>query len=386
MENSLRFAYKNSSSNKDYLEFLRRKHEKHIPLKASCFEKAYVVSDAITNTCNKGGVFNSNRNAIKQSFPRKSYKECEKLKNAANFDNAPFIDEEVVYLGNLRNHYGNFLVDSISRLWYAIKNPENHKYVVSLTMPSSGRTFHKNIYRFFELFGIKKEQIIVVENVVQFKNVIIPDLSLSPVGSEEVYFTKEFRQIISKVAKAAEPFNESYEKVYFSRAKFCKNSKTDFGEEAIVELMQTNDYKIIYPEECTLDMQIHFVNTCKVFASIGGSLAHNIIFSIIRDKKPTMYLFNRMNGYQFHQWLLNEICEVELDYIDMYSEPYRWFFKPSPSGPFLYKINKNVKRFAKDKNYVISKQKHVNNCKIFLKYSLRVLKVIGSKIKHKIHK
>ena len=56
-----------------------------------------------------------------------------------------------------------------------------------------------------------------------------------------------------------------------------------------------------------------------------------------------------MNGYQFHQWFLNEMANVEpITYVDAYNEPFKLLTKTNVNGPFLYMINKNVKMFAKD--------------------------------------
>lgn len=45
--------------------------------------------------------------------------------------------------------------------------------------------------------------------------------------------------------------------------------------------------------------------------------AHIVLF--FSFVKPKTIIVNRMNGYQFHQWFLNEMANVEpITYIDAY--------------------------------------------------------------------
>ena len=338
----LKYSHKNNQSNIEWASFSDNSHLNKNQLNITVVDEAYVVSDAPFNGCFTGGVFDCNRLPIKSSFVRKYFEQANELASKTDFDKADYLDIEAIYLGQVRNHWGSFLVDSVSRLWYGLDSRQNNVYVISLTMPSVGLDFHKNIYRFFELLGIKKEQLVIINKTTIIKKLIIPDLSFVPF----TFYSKDFLRIFDLILENNNIPKSPYKKIYFSRGKFSSHSKTDFGEDQLVSFFSENGFKIIYPEEHDLIEQISFINGCDVFATIGGSLAHNIVFLNQKNQnKPIMYLFNRMDGYQWHQWLLNEAVSVPINYIDSFNEPYRWVFKTLVNGPFLYGLNKNVKRF-----------------------------------------
>ena len=228
--------------------------------------------------------------------------------------------------------------------------------------------------RFFELFGIDFNHIIFLNEPRIFKKVILPDQSYIPLKG----YKKDYFDIIGKIVESCDKTDFKYKKIYFSRAKFAKTNHNEFGENQITSLFAKNEFKIIYPEELSLDEQINMINSCDIFVTAGGSLAHNVIFR--KDKNMRMFLFNRMDGYQWHQWMFNEMSGIQLNYIDSYCCPYRFIMKTSISGPFLYSVNKNVRLFAKDYGLIVPHGLMVKKISSFLSYSLRFFHTVISKL------
>ena len=53
-----------------------------------------------------------------------------RIMNRYPFENPVYRDEKVVYCGYLVNHWGHFLVEAVTRLWYALEqDPTVDKYV-----------------------------------------------------------------------------------------------------------------------------------------------------------------------------------------------------------------------------------------------------------------
>lgn len=380
-----------SETTKEWLNHISISHLADDPLQVEEYDNAVLIPDGGNFGGFAGGVFSADGKPIKRSFQRKGLNSAERLYHCTNLLQAGCIEDEVVYLGQYRNQWGSFLVDSISRLWFAIEHPEKYKYVFLATQPKLGG-IHRNAWKFLDALGIKEDQVFYITEPTCIRKVIVPEMAFIPTGTlavrEGEQIPRYHREYLDTIYKAVDhisvPDIEPHEKVYFSRSKFAAKSKTDYGESFITELMQANGYYIVYPEEHTLEEQIFYVNTCKVFASIGGSCAHNIIFS---KTKPQMILFNRMNGYQWHQWMLDEMANVEpITYVDMYCEPYKAIFKTTISGPYLYLINQNVKRFAEDQGFVIPPGSN-NFLKIMMtlcRYTCRVLHTAATKICHSI--
>ena len=102
----------------------------------------------------------------------------DKIRSGGGYDisseNVQEIHENVIYLGCATNHWGHFLVDGTIRLWYALKNP-GIKVAFLVKYGETSFAFIKNIQRFLELAGIKKDDIIffiykVITLVIQLKS------------------------------------------------------------------------------------------------------------------------------------------------------------------------------------------------------------------------
>lgn len=347
-DGDIKYCYRNETSD-GWMKHREKSHFSTDALGAVTISNALCLPDqGLMNETFMGGVYREDKTPVESSFQRTGFNASGLLLKRSDLSDLKTVDKSVIYLGQYRRHYGSFLIDSISRLWYVLKNPEEYEYVFLATQTELGVGLHSSAVDFLRMFGISEEQISIVTEPMIYTRMIIPDMSYVPL---EVWH-QEFLDTVYKVIQNAKiPELKPAEKVYFSRSKFSEKQRSDFGEKFIVEFFKANGFEIIYPEEHSLAEQIYYVNHCKIFASIGGSCAHNILFS---ETKPRMILFNRMNGYQFHQWYLNEMAGVEpVVYVDAYSEPYRFALKTGVSGPFLYWLNRNVKRFAKDNDMVI---------------------------------
>lgn len=379
-KNLIRYGYSNSS-NKDWLEFKKKNHKENRKLDSSCYHDILLIPDTGTGvgTFNGGG-FNKAGKPVPAFFQRKGIESSKELFKKGYVENAEVINEKVVYLGQIRNHWGSFLFDSITRLWYLKENPTLSKYVFLKTNVESGE-IHENCLHFLELYGISKEQVYFIDKPTWLSEVIVPDLSLYPF---EKWNNKYLDTIFYVVDQASISADLEYEKVYFSRAKFSKKYKSDFGNELICDFFRINGFKIIYPEELTLDEQISVVNQCKVFASVCGAGAHNVIFS---KNRPQTVLVKRMNGYQEHQWFFDEMAGVEpVTYIDAYCEPFKHIYRTTMGGPYLFLINKNIRLYAKDNNMKLPKRWPIRNVFAFIRYSVACVKSVGFRLKKRIQR
>lgn len=364
MRNDLtKYCYKNENT-EGWLNHLKVSHYCNSKLTSEVEENALCIPDqGKLGECFMGGIYTNEGEPVELSFQRNGFETAKKLIQKTDLSNVKFEDKKVVYLGQYRVHYGSFLVDSISRLWYTLDDPQNYQYVFLATQTVLGTSLHKSAVDFFNLLGISESQITIITEPTRYRKIIIPEEAYTPLKE----YHPEFLDIIRKVVRSASVEGiKPTEKVYFSRSKFAYKLKSDFGEEFIAELFRCNGFEVIYPEEHSLAEQIFYVNNCKVFASIGGSCAHNILFSLT---KPKMILLNRMNGYQFHQWFLNEMAGVEpITYVDAYTEPFKKVFKTEVTGPFLYWCNTNVKKFAKDYGMIIPRYSFWKKARCMVRY------------------
>lgn len=70
------------------------------------------------------------------------------------FENSTYRDEKVVYCGYLINHWGHFLAESVSRLWFALESKEEVDKYVFYLQENEQREIKGNFREFLELIGI----------------------------------------------------------------------------------------------------------------------------------------------------------------------------------------------------------------------------------------
>lgn len=354
------------------------------------FEKREVSfsihSNAIVLPCRKGvnlfgqgGVIDENTHPLESSFIHVESRLF--FGGSYKFDdkNIDFIDDEIIYLGYINNHWGHFLMNFSTRLWYIIYHCQEKKssykflYIIN---ENSELILHDNIVRFFELLGINQNQICFVNKVCKVRSLIIPMESYVP-GR---YYSDAYKSIFSYVTrkvldekryKRTELTNNRIN-VYFSRRLFCKTSKKDIGVDIIDDLFNANNYTIVYPEQESLDNQIFYVANSSVFACISGTIVHNLLFRI--SSGLSVYVFNKLNMYERMILDTFKIMGIDPIFIDSYvmKYPVRVGY-----GPFLITDTNCLQRFIKDfslktfDKYYISRDYKL---KIFNQYANRFLK------------
>lgn len=276
---------------------------------------------------------------------------------------AEFIDDELIYLGYLHNHWGHLLVDCCARLWHASQNPAMR--AVFITTAGFDREYHKNIKRFLELAGVQPDRILFVNKPVKIGSVIFPDQAYSP-GS---YYSQEFIDMISRVVRNITPgIDESRDKIYFSRSHLRKHN--EFGREVIDELFNLAGYTTLYPEELTIDDQIYYLNNCGSLAVTSGSLTHNVIFA---RKGTNVTIVNK-------SYLINELEYDSLKIANCLPAFCDFYLSRQPvnmcEGPFLNLYNDLMRKYIVDNKLNADVSSYLN-----YRYSLKLIARIDSSYK-----
>ena len=143
----------------------------------------------IPNIWAVGGVIDSDGNFVKESITGSKDRPLFGGSYEFNEDFVTYYDEEVVFMGPFIKHWGHFICDQISRLWYVIDNPKKYKIVYCGWDWDNGLGYiDGNYFELFELLGIDREQLINIQRPTKFKKVIIPEFSFIPNN----YYSKEY--------------------------------------------------------------------------------------------------------------------------------------------------------------------------------------------------
>ena len=316
----------------------------------------------------KGGIVTDNDVFVEESCTRYLFG------GYYDFDHdlVEFIDEEVIFMGPFIQHWGHFLCDQISRLWYAIEHPKKYKIAYCGWNWNSGNNdITGNFLEIIELMGIDKEQLINVQRPTKFKKIIIPELSFIP----DKYYAKEFEEIVNVIYKNNVSKNDftKYNKIYFTREELGNNK--EIGENDISVFLKNNGFTTKAPEKLSASEQITILNNSKNVCMISGSISHNIMFC--NNPNVTIIILNKTEMINGYQMIIDHICKAKIVYIDIYKKEKSVLFG---MGPFLLHINKylqdyfhtNIKYQIPSENYIIYRK---NYKKIYSdKYNRQLLK------------
>lgn len=287
----------------------------------------------------KGGVLDSNGEFVEESSS--GYLFGGKYDYDELF--VDYYEEEVIFLGPFLKHWGHYICDIISRLWYILDNPKKYKIAYCGWSFYNGSSYITGNYlELLELLGISSEQLINIQKPTKFKKIIIPDFSFIP-GK---YYTKEFINILDTIVKNVDITIDNYpENIYFSRLSFSTANDKEKGEERIVELLKEKNYAIISPEKLTFKEQLFYWNHCKNICMISGSISHNLMFSRTKNQIIILNKTDMINNYQI---VIDHITKSDITYVDVYKKIFSVLFG---LGPFLIYVNKHLKKWLNIKNY-----------------------------------
>lgn len=243
-----------------------------------------------------------------------------------------YINKEVIWGGFIYNHYGHFLLQSTTRLYYYLKNRD---VFPNIAFSVSSTTLPKYVEDFFDLLGITQENITLITNFTQFKKVVCPELS-------SYYYkdwTEEFILPFAEAAKGIPPNKDK--KIFFSRKYWGKDTAKCIGEDALEDVFNKNGYKSVYMEKLTLQEQIAVMKGGEVFAGINGTAFHNILFA---SPKKMLQILNRTNESN-SQYIINDAMQADCYIIEAYESPLP---VNHAHGPFIVGLTRHVKEFFKD--------------------------------------
>lgn len=267
------------------------------------------------------------------------------LKNAYAFEEKNVIsdDRTVIYGGILFDHFGHFLTESTTRLWYAVKYAEQKYPIVFLK--EKERFPVSQILEFFELSGLL-DRLVFISQPTRFAKIIVP-VAASVLACS---YDDRFMSLYQAVAKSVEA--RSYDKIYLSRRKFKGGIKI-IGEDRLEKTFKANGYKVVYPECLKLKEQIAYVKGAKAIASVMGTASHLALFA---GRGTKSIVFERTEHINQEQILINQA-----NGLDWYSVNANMNYLPvgHEFSPILLGITDNVVDFLKDSGYVFE-QSDVN--------------------------
>ena len=255
------------------------------------------------------------------------------------------LDEDVIFGGSLIGHFGHFMLECWTRLWYVIQHPERQDKILFITTTHGG--YHAWFDDFFRLMGIAKERIIYVDKPMQCRSVTVPEQA-HYVPEHLRYglgtFTKEFllpyQAIKSHVLPAA------VKKIYLTQTEFAKSKDLKgshcFNEKYFEDFFAARGFEVISPENLPLEEQISIIMGADELAATMGTLTHWAMFC-----KPTanFIMLTRTHAALPFQTFINEAFKFNCYIVDASKN---FLYAEQTLGVCLIGSNRHWKNFVTD--------------------------------------
>lgn len=215
------------------------------------------------------GVFDKNFRFVKSS--RQMRKNNGQFIPKFDHKNIAYMDVDAVFVGNVFPQFGHFLLEHMNRAYVALdKKYKNAKFVLVNNKDVS--PVPNYMFELLELLGVRRENILVLNETTQFRRVYVPDQGFNI----PVYSSGAFGKMYDAIAKNVKTPREKYEKIYVSRT--AMQTRRTYGEGVVQKIFEKNGYKIIWPEKLPLTQQIGLVKNARVLAGCAGTALHLALF------------------------------------------------------------------------------------------------------------
>lgn len=324
-----------------------------------------------------GGLYDENGNLIHEtSLNKDSGCMCVDLKSREEYEELSF---PCIYLGVYENTWGHFITDCLKKIWIIVNDKENQFQDYKLIFVSKkASALGNNHRRLLELLGVNVSNINLITKDTLVKQIIVPDScffyseeSLGIPFSTFIHYSDEYADIINKLKQQyTDTGDGSYEKIYYSYSRYKKHKRyrKTFGEEKLDKFFKDQGYRIVHPEDYSLDEQLQMLANCKYYASTEGSVSHNSVFL---NDGCQIIIIPRGPYFSGYQQCIDTIGNHDIYYIDaslsaLTSKSGPW------SGPNYYYVSEELMSFFGLSEEEKQKYRKNNFCDMnaYLKYCL----------------
>jgi hypothetical protein len=228
-----------------------------------------------------------------------------------------------------------------------------------------------------ELLGINVSNVSFITKDTLVKQVIVPDScffysgeSLEIPFSTFIQYSDEYVELINKLKQQfTDNKDGAYEKIYYSYSRYKKNKgyKKTFGEEKLEKFFKDQGYRIVHPQDYSLDEQLQMLANCKFFASTEGSVSHNSVFL---NDGCQIIIIPRGPYFSGYQQSIDTIGSHDIYYIDAALSAFT--SKAGPwSGPNYYYVSEELMSFfgLSEEEKQKYRKNNFRDMRAYLKYS-----------------
>lgn len=213
-------------------------------------------------------------------------------------------DEDVIFGGVIIPMFGHFFLESLSRLWWVIENTDNKDKIAFIIYHNKQASYYM---QFFKLLGIDESRIIFIDKPTKFRQIIVPEQTFRI----HLNYNEKFTSIYDKMCSNVKP--SKYKKIYLTRTKLpysdCLN------EEFFEKFYEKRGFKIVSPEQLSVEDQISIINGAEEIVSTIGTLTHLAVFC--KPKTKILMLTRTTMPPLIPQVIINQIRDIDFAIVDV---------------------------------------------------------------------
>jgi hypothetical protein len=179
---------------------------------------------------------------------------------------------EVVWVGPLQQHFGHFLLEGISRLWFLREREQ-----IALTLPEN--PFRAPPFRddFLDGLGRSSRDFLFPRRPTWFSRVVVPAQSLTYRGSAH----RAHRTVAQSVAHrlCGDLPERSDRPVYLTRQFLPAESRRSASEATLVRELERRDFLVVSPERIGLREQVKLFERHSLIVGMMGSAFHTLLLA-----------------------------------------------------------------------------------------------------------
>lgn len=306
-----------------------------------------VKNGVISNEYSHGyGVFDADCNFVKASVHNRG-RGFQLIPKKFDKQNIPYVDKDVIFLGAILSHFGDFLVNNLVRAYYLL-NSKYRDYDIVFVNNKDIDPIPEYVYVFLELLKVSRKRVIILNKTTRFKNVYIPAQGWCFPFNTSEQCAKTFDTMAKNVRETK---TKKYDKIYLSRDAL--KIRRTYGEKYVSDVFRKNGFKIIYPETLPLEKQIDLAHHCNVLAGCAGTALHLALFmkpggTVIQIKRNS-----RIKDNSSMQYLINKTKKLNSVFISGSIEKSSSIH--CTHMPQIIGVNKYMRRFFDENGFVYDK-------------------------------
>ena len=250
--------------------------------------------DCDEKVVNYGGVTSSTANVIAHSTQRRGKMllyHPPALHTHKNNDK-PRLRGSYVFGGFWIEHFGHFLLESLSRHWSYCNN------TLPILFIRHGRAeISAGKQSILESIGVNSNRIVFIDTPTIVDDLIVgePAIEVHNRINRNFLSISEKMQENENFIRCVDSLNSSTSRskyLYVSRNQF--SNQREFGERTLEKALLKNNIDVIYPETLKFYQQAAYFYSYQVRIGVSGSSLHNVIFS--QPDTTTIHICNKVHN------------------------------------------------------------------------------------------